>query len=1761
MYSGSNSQAERTATMTYQRILKKTGKILLYSLLLLLLLLCAGLLFIHTSYGKKIVKNQVQSYLRKKLNTTVNIGEIDYRLPQWIEIKQLYLEDRRKDTLLYGANVYVDLDMIGLIRGKIDIEKVSLKNIQANLYRNRSDSFFNYQFIIDAFSSPSTGDPATKDTARMNISLKNCLFENIRCRYRDDVTGSDFMATIQNFDAKLKTFQPDRLAFDIDDFSLHGVDVSIRKNQGTNFIQENNSPETITAPSPFGLNIRAGNTYLRDIRVLFQDSISGLHYGNNITRLSAASLFFDAKNFTGSATSLGLDSSVIVFKQPLRINAVQQMVDTPGEKNNWAFNVDQLHIGNTNFQYDDPNSQPAAGIDFAHLDLTSIHTEASAINYTASKTAALIKQLSFSDKSGFRIDTTHAQLIYSDTLLSASELYVKTNGSVLQQSFKLRYDSIAGIAKNPERSLLDAVFSNAVISFDDLYLLAPAMEKSLPKKSFAGQFLKINTELHGSLQRLNLPYFSLSGLGGSSIRARGILYNLADADRFSYDLFIDQSQFYKKDLLKFIPPENQASLEKLPEVFSLKGRFTGNKNDLVADINTSATGIQFAGRLTLKDLSNPDKLSYGLDIAQASADKNTISGFLPPDLLTRIELPANISASGRFKGNKNSIDTDLKIGSSYGPLSVKGFIKNLQDSINMQYDLQLSTPGFEIGTLIKQDSVLGSVSGNFIAKGTGTDYKTMRSSIIADIDALDYNNYRYRNANIAADFNNGIINSKGSINDSNLVLTYQIDADVQQAYPVVNGFVDVDTARLQPLHLYDDTLNFSVKTIFKSADLRPRHLQASLLMDTLRMQLGKKYFTLDTTSLVATSANGIDSIILTSPLADLQAGGAFDYDKVASAIMQHVQKFYKIPGYRADSIITNDQQIAFKGEVKNSPVIKAFIPDLVGMENISFEGSFVSAESDSALRVNIDVPMLQYGPNRISKANATVGTDGDRIKYNLVFDTLHTSATTLYSTNINGSLAHDSIALGARTKDIKGKDWFGFAGSLFNDNEVYYFRLKDSLLLNYEDWNVATDNYISYSRDGILVNNFMLQSDTAKIYINSREKTINSPVDIAIDNFNLKSISSLISGDTLFASGILDAKMMMTDFSKDIPAFTGDFVIENMELMQNPVGTISGFAEKESENSIKGTLKVTGNKNDIIASGNYYLNDAEKQFEADVDIRNLNMATLQGLSMNKLRNARGALRGSIHLDGEFEEPHWEGALDFDSAAFTMTDYGAAYLIDKQHIKLQYPDIVFNKFTIQDSLKHTLVLDGKISSISLQEYDLNLDINARDFIVLNTPRTINNQLFGKASMDANISITGNSARPDIEGNITLDDKSDITIVLPERNFSKDEGLSIVRFIDRDTFVINPPVVAFVPGKEVRPGFAEFLNYNLNIDVTKNASLTIVIDPVTGDEIKVQGDAQLNAGVDPGGNLVLAGNYELDDGYYVFNYQFLQRKFKLRQGSSIAFGGAPMNAAVNITAEYIVSTSARDLLNNEVSSVDAGMANSFNQKIPFQVVLYLTGTISKPIIRFDLQMPAENSAMSSELRTTIENKLAQLRGDEAATNKQVFALLLLGRFVGEESSDFFKGNSNDFNDLARQSVSQFLSSALNEIAGNLFKGIDIDLNLNSYRDYNSSGGNQQRTDLNLAVSKSFMNDRIVVSVGTNIGIEGQDPGAKPGQKANAFSPDVSLSYKITPDGKYMIKGYRKNQFEVVLDGYVVENGIAFIVTMDYDKFNELFRRKKK
>ena len=1741
--------------MSFKKGLKKAGKIVLYILGSVFLLLCLLFLFINLPVGKRIVKNQVQSYLVDKLKTKLVIGSIDYSLPKWIEINNIYIEDQKKDTLIYGERIAVDINMLKLIRGNTDINKLLFKNILLKVNRAENDTVFNYQFVLDAFTGNSTSTQNT-DTAEMKLSMRRLIFDRVALRFNDTKEGTDFTASIKTLDASLNTFKPGRINFGIDDFAASGVDFIMKTYKETKTdLSKPVLVDTVTK-SAYGLFITASKFNIKDANVLVENTITGMHYSNRVKHLGLTNILFDLSGSRATGDLLLLDSSFVRFTNP---KSAKDSIASSGNAASWFIKAKQVSLSNNQFRYDDNNLPLAGGFDLGHINSKGLSANISTVIYSKDTIAGLVKQLTLKDTSGFELDSTHADFLMTATGLSAKALYVKTAQSILQNAIEIKYDSFSAITSRPQNTLLAASLKNCTIAFNDLYLLNPSLEKSFPPESFKNTFVQFNTDIRGNLARIYLPSLQLTAFSGSTVNAYGTLYNLTDANKFYYDLYINSSSFRKSDILKFVSEANLESLGHLPDIIYLKGRITGNRKDLVSDVQLTGKDLAINGKFSLKNLADPAKLKYDFAIRSSSFNKQFILGFIPPGSMPpEIELPQKLTAAGTFHGDTDNFTADLKLGGSYGPMTVKGFMKNVKDSQRVTYDLFITTDGFEIGKLISQDTLFGKVTGSFTAKGTGFNYKTMRSDITASIQQLQYNKYNYQHADIAANFNAGIINSKGSINDSSLRLHYDLRMNVQQEYPSINGLVKIDTAQLQKLHLYKDTLNFSLAADIKANDIRPRHLDINTVFDSVKLQLGKDFYTVDTVSLLATSSNGIDDIHFNAPFATLHANGAFDYDKVSTAIVQYIDHYYDIVPEKKETVIT-DQQVSFDGVIKNHPIVTGLVPGLTAMEDINFKGNFRSADTDSALSLKVDVPYLVYQGNSIRNANADINSRNERINYTISFDTLNYAANTLYGTRLNGSAAKDSLAINIITKDSRNKDWFGVNANLFVKNEMYSFRLKDSLLLNYERWNVAPDNYINYSPGGLVIHNFSISSDTAKILINSRQEINNSPIDILVDNFNLKSISSFVSNDTLFASGILDVKAEVADLDKNIPAFTGNFSIEKLELMQQPLGMLKGTAARQSENNIVAAITLFGNNNDIEAKGNYYLNNESTEFDAAVDIRKLNLQSLQGFTSGQIKNASGNIYGNINLNGKFSDPRWDGILNFDTTRFTLTQLGAPFKINKQKITFNYPTVNFNNFIILDSLDHKMSINGVITAKEVKLYDVDLGIRTKDFIILNQPKTINGEFYGFASIDAKVNITGTSATPNIEGNIVVNDKSDVTIVIPERNYSKDEGATIVRFIDRDTFDINPPVVSFTPQKEAAAAFAQFLNYNLNIDVNKNAAFTIIIDPVTGDEIKVQGNAQLNAGVDPGGHIVLAGNYELNDGYYVFNYQFLQRKFKLQKGSTITFAGAPMDAMVNVTAVYEVNTSARDLLGNEVGSVDPSLANAFNQKMPFKVVLYLTGLLSKPTIKFDIQLPEEIATANSELRTTIENKLAQLRGDESSINKQVFALLLLGRFIGEQSSDFFKGNGTDFSDMARQSVSQFLSSALNEIAGNLLKGVDIDLNLNSYRDY-SNGGNTQKTDLNIVLSKTFLDDRLTVSVGKNFGIEGQDAGAKASQK-NSFIPDVTISYKLTKDGKYLLRAYRKSQLEVIVDGYVVETGLGFVVTMDYNKFMELFGNKQK
>jgi len=215
----------------------------------------------------------------------------------------------------------------------------------------------------------------------------------------------------------------------------------------------------------------------------------------------------------------------------------------------------------------------------------------------------------------------------------------------------------------------------------------------------------------------------------------------------------------------------------------------------------------------------------------------------------------------------------------------------------------------------------------------------------------------------------------------------------------------------------------------------------------------------------------------------------------------------------------------------------------------------------------------------------------------------------------------------------------------------------------------------------------------------------------------------------------------------------------------------------------------------------------------------------------------------------------------------------------------------------------------------------------------------------------------------------------------------------------------------------------------------------------------------------------------------------------------------------------------------------------------VYLNVDGDLLKPLISFGLDMPEDQQgAIGGNIYTRVQ----QINTQEDELNKQVFSLLVLNRFFPATGSD---GSGGGTAAMARSSVSQLLSDQLNAFSNSLFggSGLQLDFDLDSFEDYQEGVG-QTRTQLNVNAQQSLFNDRLVVQVGSQVDVEGSSQGS---ERGNPVFGNVSVEYLLTENGRYRLKGFRKNQFESVIDGQLIITGVSVIFNREFNKFWELWK----
>jgi len=467
----------------------------------------------------------------------------------------------------------------------------------------------------------------------------------------------------------------------------------------------------------------------------------------------------------------------------------------------------------------------------------------------------------------------------------------------------------------------------------------------------------------------------------------------------------------------------------------------------------------------------------------------------------------------------------------------------------------------------------------------------------------------------------------------------------------------------------------------------------------------------------------------------------------------------------------------------------------------------------------------------------------------------------------------------------------------------------------------------------------------------------------------------------------------------------------------------------------------------------------------------------------------------------------------------------------------------------------VTLDGNIITNNFINYEYNLTLTARNFQLLNSTKKDNPIYYGRMTINTDLSISGTEVSPAVDGRIIVDDGTNLSFVVPQGDESAESREGIVQFVDMN----NPANDSlFKKYDSLNTSGILGMDISVNIEIKKEAVFNIIVDAANGDFLNAQGEAQLTAGIDPSGKTTLTGNYTLEKGSYQLSFNLLQRKFDITKGSSITWTGEPTTAQLNVTAVYVANTAPIDLVQDQVSSSSAAIKNTYMQKLPFQVHLKLTGEMMKPVVAFDIILPEDkNYGVSNDVVTTVQYRLTQLRADEGETNKQVFSLLLLNRFVGENPFAS-EGGGGGFSaeTYVRQSASKLLTQQLNQLAAGLINGVDINFDVVTSEDY-TTGSMRNKTDLNVNVSKKLLNDRLKISVGSDFGLEGAQTT---NQQGNNIAGNLSAEYQLSRDGRYLLRFFEKNDYEGELYGYVIETGVSFMITVDYNRLKEIFHRRK-
>jgi len=1205
----------------------------------------------------------------------------------------------------------------------------------------------------------------------------------------------------------------------------------------------------------------------------------------------------------------------------------------------------------------------------------------------------------------------------------------------------------------------------------------------------------------------------------------------------------EPSGVHLKDVSYFVP-----TLEKMNRKVKLEGKLLGRVNDFQLDSLYIGLGAAtyFKGSADIKGLPDVESMVFFADIEQIQTTYSELDriDFTAFGMENDIEIPKELDQlgvmhlSGIFAGTLDDAEANFLLNTAQGDLDLSLMLTKEEDVYH--YISRLNTDKVKLGRILN-NSDLGDLTSEFVIQGSGFTLDDVDTHISGELHDFKAMGYTYDNFTLDGVLQKKKFNGTAIINDDNLSLDFTGIMDFNKRKPVFDFMLDIGSAQLHRLKLIDrPTSLIKGEMQVKGAGMSIDDFDGMINLSCISYYENGIEYDFDSIRLISDKSESFRDINLYSEFADISMKGDFKMSEINESLYNLGSRIFPslFPGEGTFDIV--NEEFDLDVTIKDlSMVTRLFYPALkvapnskVGLNYVSeFELLELSAQADwiehGDMRfVNFKIDTTQKFALYDPFYTLDIYTDTTFFTKDLYLENL-SYKTDLFNDNVHSIISWnnpDSSNYGFLETDIDISSPSNMA-----------FDIHPSLIYTAEMgmWHIKKDARVLMDTSSFRLDNLLAQNEMQTVRITGTvSENPNDRLKLEISSFDIANLNAFTADSTIHYKGDL----LLTGYISNVYNnlyFDAYSWIEDLQINEYILGdleTVAGWNPLDQRIEFTGDLlvedeyvqKTEGSYYDenrstfSIKKGFYYVGDVREQLDFDFEMDKVNIEFVNTFMPGGFSNLQGLIDGRVNLKGRVAEPQLDGMLRIKDAGLNIDMLNTAYYASG-NVRIDPDMISFNSLPIKDKLGAQGYLSGSFFHQNFARYSYDFFAGFDEpFLVMNTDYNMNPLYYGNAYTTGDIAIS-------------YDDYNELEIIV---NAKSEKGTDITLPLYGSQEVVLQDFISFVGSDSLNAEDEydvnlEGIQLTLNMDITEDADIQLVFDDVVGDMMRGTGTGHIEMYIDQFADFYMFGNYEITEGSYLFTLKdLINKKFKVKKGGSIAWYGDPYDADIDITAVYNLRTSLYDIM-------PENQRESYRQKTDVDCEMRLTENLFNPQIHFGIDLPRSDENAKSILKSIVNT--------ETEMNKQVFALLLLNKFLPSEYNT--SGSSSGGGAILGSTTSEMLSNQLSNMLSKFSDDFDIGFNY-------QPGDEISSQEVALALSTQLFDDR--VSIRTNVGVSHQNSG----ESSNRLIGDVDVEYKINEEGNTRVHAFnRSNEYDITQQEATNTQGVGVFYQESFSTLSEL------